>query len=224
MRPAARGGETIRVAVVAEPGLTGRRAVAVLRREGFEVVRAGSPQSLIDAGAGSVAGAAVVVVVADEEVSSVVVDALADRLGDTAIVLVAPLGGRRAIGEAINKDVRGFVCDGDVGRRLGPTVHAVCAGQVAVPAELREALATPLLSPREKQVLSMVVLGLTNCETANRLFITETTVKSHLSSAYRKLGVHSRQQATALILSSSDGLGLGILSLSRDGGNGVGPG
>lgn len=222
MRAAARGQKAIRVAVVAEPGLAGRRVVEVLRRGGFEVVKAGSPQSLTDLGDGAVAAA--IIVVADEEASSAVIDSLADRLGDAAIVLVAPVGGRRAIGEAIDKDVRGFVCYGDVDKRLGPTVHAVCAGQVAVPAELREAFATPLLSPREKQVLSMVVLGLTNGETANRLFVTETTVKSHLSSAYRKLGVHSRQQATALILSARDGLGLGILSLSRDGGNGAGPG
>jgi DNA-binding NarL/FixJ family response regulator len=92
-------------------------------------------------------------------------------------------------------------------------VRAVLVGQVAIPAERREALAQPILSPREKQVLSMVVLGFTNREVANKLHVTETTVKSHLSSAYRKLRVRSRHEATALILSDKS-LGLGILTLS----------
>jgi hypothetical protein len=65
-------------------------------------------------------------------------------------------------------------------------------------------------------MLSMVVLGFTNVEIANRLYVAESTVKSHLSSAYRKLGVRSRQEVTALILNSSDSLGLGILSLTED--------
>ena len=60
----------------------------------------------------------------------------------------------------------------------------------------------------------MVVLGFTNLEIATKLFVAETTVKSHLSSAYRKLGVRSRYQATSMILDGQQGLGLGILSIS----------
>ena len=47
----------------------------------------------------------------------------------------------------------------------------------------------------------MVVLGFSNVEVASKLHVTEATVKSHLSSAYRKLGVRSRHEATDLILS-----------------------
>ncbi len=99
--------------------------------------------------------------------------------------------------------------------RLGATVRAVAAGQLAIPAEHREAVSHPILSPRERQVMSMVVLGFTNLEVANKLHVTETTVKSHLSSAYRKLRVRSRHEATALILSDR-GLGLGILTLAGE--------
>jgi DNA-binding NarL/FixJ family response regulator len=62
----------------------------------------------------------------------------------------------------------------------------------------------------------MVVLGFTNLEIANKLHVAETTVKSHLSSAYGKLGVRSRQEATARILDPSQGLGLGIISLAPE--------
>ena len=96
-----------------------------------------------------------------------------------------------------------------------PALLAVSVGQIVLPASYRQGPDGPLLSAREKQVLSMVVLGFTNLEVANKLYIAETTFKSHLSSAYRKLGVGSRQEATALIL-SDPGLGLGILTLSGE--------
>lgn len=51
------------------------------------------------------------------------------------------------------------------------------------------------LSPRESEVLTKVVGGLTNREIAQDLFITETTVKLHVTNIYRKLGVKSRSQA-----------------------------
>jgi DNA-binding NarL/FixJ family response regulator len=51
------------------------------------------------------------------------------------------------------------------------------------------------LSPREHEVLDAVVKGLTNKEIAKCLYISEPTVKLHISNAYRKLGVKSRSQA-----------------------------
>lgn len=51
------------------------------------------------------------------------------------------------------------------------------------------------LSPREQEVLGTVVKGLSNKEIAEYLFISETTVKLHISNVYRKLGVKSRSQA-----------------------------
>ncbi|TCP58172.1 LuxR family two component transcriptional regulator [Tumebacillus sp. BK434] len=51
------------------------------------------------------------------------------------------------------------------------------------------------LSPREHEVLITLVKGLSNKEIAEQLFISETTVKLHISNIYRKLGVKSRSQA-----------------------------
>jgi DNA-binding NarL/FixJ family response regulator len=51
------------------------------------------------------------------------------------------------------------------------------------------------LSPREMEVLTALVQGLSNKLIAEQLFISETTVKLHISNIYRKLGVKSRSQA-----------------------------
>jgi predicted ATPase/DNA-binding CsgD family transcriptional regulator len=52
------------------------------------------------------------------------------------------------------------------------------------------------LSAREAQVLRLVATGLTNAEVAEKLFLSSRTVDWHLSSIYRKLGLHSRAEAT----------------------------
>jgi DNA-binding NarL/FixJ family response regulator len=131
------------------------------------------------------------------------------------LVLVTPVIGRTAVRRALAAGALGVVEESEVADRLAATVHAVAVGQVCIPADHEPATTRTLLSPREKQVLAMVVLGFTNQEIANKLHVTETTVKSHLSSAYRKLHVRSRHEATALILSDPT-LGLGILTLAGD--------
>jgi len=52
-----------------------------------------------------------------------------------------------------------------------------------------------VLTPREKEVLSLLTTGRTNKEIAKALFISEKTVKSHLNSIFRKLDVARRLQA-----------------------------
>ena len=54
------------------------------------------------------------------------------------------------------------------------------------------------LSPRETEVLVLVAEGLPNGEIAERLFISERTVRYHLTSIFGKLGADNRTQAVAL--------------------------
>ena len=57
-------------------------------------------------------------------------------------------------------------------------------------------LADPLTS-RELEVLGLVVVGLSNAEIAERLFIAHGTAKRHVNNIYLKLGVHHRAEAAA---------------------------
>jgi DNA-binding CsgD family transcriptional regulator len=56
------------------------------------------------------------------------------------------------------------------------------------------------LTPREAEVLKLMVEGLSNSEMATRLFVSLTTVKSHVASILRKLGVRDRTQAVVVAL------------------------
>ena len=51
------------------------------------------------------------------------------------------------------------------------------------------------LSPRERQVIDLASLGLTNNQIAQRLALTVHAVKFHLATTYRKLGVANRTEA-----------------------------
>lgn len=133
---------------------------------------------------------------------------------DVRVVVVTPLATLRGFRELVSAGADALVLADDVDRCLGLAVASACAGQLSFPLSLRRALAKPVLSTREKQILGLVVLGLTNGEIALKLHLSQNTVKTHLSSSFAKLGVRSRSEATALILDPEAGLGTGILTIT----------
>lgn len=117
--------------------------------------------------------------------------------------------------KALEAGAGGVVFEPQIEATLAATVRAVSAGQVVVPPRLRHHATRPSLSSREKQVLALAVMGLTNHQIAGRLFLAESTVKTHLTSVFRKLGVGSRSDAAALALDPDQKLGLSIMGLSQ---------
>jgi DNA-binding NarL/FixJ family response regulator len=135
---------------------------------------------------------------------------------DAGIVLVSPPLNLRELRVLLAEGVDSFVLQDQAERSLGPAVRGAAAGLLTFPGSVRATMVKPALSSREKQVLGLVVLGLTNSEIARKLHLTESTVKSHLSSSFTKLGARSRSEATALILDPTTGLGTGILTIAGD--------
>lgn len=117
---------------------------------------------------------------------------------------------------ALSSGVCGVVLEGELATAFGPALRAAWAGQVCVPQQHSEQIEPASLTPREKQILGLVVMGYMNSQIAEQLFVAESTVKSHLSSAFAKLGVRSRTEAAELIMDSERGLGIGILALGGE--------
>lgn len=80
--------------------------------------------------------------------------------------------------------------------------HAAASPRTFTARDLSEALqrrmqapAGPKLSPREREVLELLVDGLAISQIARRLFISESTAKTHVANIYEKLGAGNRAQA-----------------------------
>ncbi|MEI6499956.1 MAG: response regulator transcription factor [Armatimonadota bacterium] len=83
-------------------------------------------------------------------------------------------------------------------------IKAVHEGRTLIPpaiaAKLAENMGAPTLTARELEVLALVAQGKSNREIATALFITEGTVKSHLSTMLGKLDASDRTQAVTIAL------------------------
>ena len=124
----------------------------------------------------------------------------------TRAVVVAPDDSVAAARRALNAGADAYVPAGDVAQSLAPALGAVRAALICVPRTSRRAIAKPTFSHREKEVLGLLVAGMTNRQIAARLYLAESTVKTHVASAFSKLGVHSRKEAALLLLDPAEGL------------------
>ena len=80
---------------------------------------------------------------------------------------------------------------------LGTVIREVARGTAACASRRRHLEAEPSpLTPREAEILRLAAEGHTNGRIARALWITEPTVKFHLSNTYRKLGVANRTEAS----------------------------
>jgi DNA-binding NarL/FixJ family response regulator len=203
------------VAVIA--GEAPREAIVeTLAREGLALRSFDSVQAALDDG-GSRAPAAVIVWIEDTTSSMPgPIEPLTKRFSPSPVVVVCASIQRWEVRAALSAGAAGVIVSDDLASGLGPCLRAVCAGQICVPREHWRQVQPPVLSTREKQILGLVVMGYMNSQIATTLFLAESTVKSHLSSAFGKLGVRSRNEAVSLILDPDRGLGMGILGLGGE--------
>ncbi len=114
--------------------------------------------------------------------------------------------------EALREGASGFVLKDDPPEQLISAVRIVAAGDALLspsvttrvikqfvrvprpdrPRELEE------LTAREREILRLIAVGLSNAEIGERLFISQTTVKTHVTHIFQKLGLRDRVQAVVL--------------------------
>jgi DNA-binding NarL/FixJ family response regulator len=206
-----RASATVSVAVVADRVRFVPRVRTILEREGMaaEVQYGGSGRLALD----RLTFRPEIVLLADSAAASGASEAQRIRRRLAAhIVVVLPRGADRDAAGLINAGIDGVVPADDVERLLGLVVRSASCGLVSVPSELRHGIEPPALSYRERQILSLVVAGLTNEQIAAQLYVAERTVKGHLTSAFRRLGAHSRRDAVARILAGDESLRRSVLT------------
>ena len=107
---------------------------------------------------------------------------------------------------ALQSGARGFIHAGMQPEQITRAVCVATKGEIVAPRQLLEYLIANedvvklnILSARQREILQLVKDGLSNAQIAKSLFLTESTVKQHLRSAYKALGVSNRTEAANLI-------------------------
>jgi DNA-binding NarL/FixJ family response regulator len=124
-----------------------------------------------------------------------------DETPDSSILLLTMRMEDDAVARAIDAGVDACVSKTTHLPSLGTLIHEIVERNIvcAMPRAVREGtvgFTEDDLTAREREVLQLVADGLTNSQIAGELWVTEQTVKFHLSNVYRKLGVSNRTQAS----------------------------
>ena len=117
----------------------------------------------------------------------------------TKSIVMTTFESQEDIQKAVQFGTRGYLLKGCSQSTLLEAIRRVHTGEIfllpQIAQKLVERMQTPLLSPRELDVLSSVAAGKSNKEIGTQLFISEGTVKTHVASLLVKLGVASRTSA-----------------------------
>ena len=114
-------------------------------------------------------------------------------------IALTSYGGDADIRRALKAGVRAYLTKDLLMDELLTAIRAVHRGETYVPATLASVLSAqasrPDLTPRELQILELVVRGFVNKQIAFSLNVSEFTVKNHMKRLLGKLGVQDRTQA-----------------------------
>jgi two-component system nitrate/nitrite response regulator NarL len=136
-----------------------------------------------------------------------VAEALASRDVATCVLILSAFCESELLYRAIAAGARGYLSK-DVGRgEICNAITAVARGDGVVPPAMQGNLLTeihrrsdsarPVLTARENEILALTAEGLSAPEIAKRLYLSPTTVKTHLQNVYEKLEVSDRAAAVA---------------------------
>jgi DNA-binding NarL/FixJ family response regulator len=149
-------------------------------------------------------GTDVVLVMEDGPRLATVVRAARLRAPDAGIVVVVAVAAPTETRRLLAAGADALVLEDETEEVLPAAVLSAAVGQISVPRPLRNALEPPTLSYRDLQIVALAATGCTNAQIAERLCLAEGTIKAHLSSVFRRLGVGSRREAAAALLASDD--------------------
>ncbi|MES2980851.1 MAG: response regulator transcription factor [Verrucomicrobiota bacterium] len=141
-------------------------------------------------------------------------DALADVIAlapDCRVVILTVFEDEKKISESIRKGACGYLLKSahpdDIVKAIheaanggSPMSPAIASSVVKLLAKMMKPSTPVALSPREHEMLTLIVEGLTAKEMSDRLTVSVHTIDTHTRHLFRKLGVHNRAAAAARAL------------------------
>jgi len=133
---------------------------------------------------------------------------------DTKVVVLTTYADDHTVIQALRAGALGFLTKDATSQQIRDALRAAVRGQAAIDPAVQHHLVNSIartaplewtppdqsrlpdgLTPREASVLALIAEGLSNAEIADRLTVSETTVKSHINHLYAKTGARDRAQA-----------------------------
>jgi DNA-binding NarL/FixJ family response regulator len=185
----------VRIVVVDDHPVVREGLTAALARE-FEVVAAfSSAEELLSARFNAD------VILLDLELPGMSGIEAIPRLTTPVLVLTAYASDEQ-IDAVLRAGARGYLLKGAALEEIGRAIRTVARGESYLDSRVASRVAAlahaPRLSPRERDVLRLLVDGNSNKEIAASLKVTERTVKFHVTSIFNKLGAENRAQAVTI--------------------------
>jgi two-component system, NarL family, response regulator LiaR len=125
------------------------------------------------------------------------------------VIALTSFGEKELVREALAAGALSYLLKNVSAEDLAEAIRAACGGRSTLAAEAVQALVQPdasaaapgePLTPREREVLGLMVKGMTNPEIADQLVVSRATAKAHVSNVLAKLGASNRAEAVALAL------------------------
>ena len=128
-----------------------------------------------------------------------------ERAPETAVLIFTAYGEKSLLQRGLESGARGYILKEAPHETLTRAIERVAAGDTYVDPSLMADFVggrdqADILTPREREILQLLADGMSNVDVADKLFISQETVKSHVRHILAKLEADTRTQAVAIAL------------------------
>ena len=131
--------------------------------------------------------------------------ALSEKLPDVAVLIFTAFSERSLLSRGLESGAKGYILKEAPHETLVRAIEKVAGGESFIDPALMPAFLTgkdreEMLTAREREILQLLADGMSNADVAQRLFISQETVKSHVRHILAKLEADTRTHAVAIAL------------------------